>query len=165
MADVPPIDPRWLRVKELFDGAVEQPPERLAAWLEAHCEGDGELGRQVASLVAAHRAAGPFIETPAIAVMGAAQAVSDALTAQAQTAMVGRHLGPYRIVSELARGGMGVVSLAERDDEAFRKRVAIKVVQGGLSRPELAARFEAERRILASLDHPEHRPPARCRRQ
>ena len=49
--------------------------------------------------------------------------------------MIGRRLGPYRITGELARGGMGVVYLAERDDEAFRKQVAIKVVHGGVPTP------------------------------
>ena len=49
---------------------------------------------------------------------------------------------------------MGVVYLAARDDESFEKLVAIKVVAGDLVHPEVVQRFHAERRILASLDHP-----------
>jgi eukaryotic-like serine/threonine-protein kinase len=154
MADVRMTDPHWSRVKELFDGAVEQPEDGLAAWLEARCDGDEALRRQVESLVVAYRAAGTFIETPAIAAAGSADVVARATASRPDAAMIGRRLGPYRVVRELARGGMGVVYLAERDDDAFRRRVAIKVVQGGLSLPELDARFEAERRILASLEHP-----------
>ena len=62
--------------------------------------------------------------------------------------------GSYRILRELGRGGMGVVYLAARDDESFEKLVAIKVVAGDLVHPEVVQRFHAERRILASLDHP-----------
>ena len=38
-------------------------------------------------------------------------------------------------MSEIGRGGMGVVYLAERDDEEYRKRVAIKVVRGDTDAP------------------------------
>jgi eukaryotic-like serine/threonine-protein kinase len=155
MPDGPSNDERWRRIKELFGLAAGQPAGELAAWLDAKCVGDAELRAQVETLLEAHRAAGGFIETPAIAAPGAAQAVADAVAdGPGRDPMVGRRFGPYRIVSELARGGMGVVYLAERDDDVFQRRVAIKVVQGGAARPEVAARFEAERRILASLEHP-----------
>ena len=49
---------------------------------------------------------------------------------------------------------MGTVWLAERTDGAFEKRVALKVVRGGLDSPVLVERFRAERRILARLEHP-----------
>jgi eukaryotic-like serine/threonine-protein kinase len=65
-----------------------------------------------------------------------------------------RHLGPYRVLRELGRGGMGVVYLAERDDGQFRRRVAIKVVRSGFDDGHIQRRFLAERQILASLSHP-----------
>ena len=37
-------------------------------------------------------------------------------------------IGPYRVLRELGRGGMGTVYLATRDDDAYRKEVAIKLV-------------------------------------
>jgi serine/threonine protein kinase len=61
-------------------------------------------------------------------------------------------VGPYRLVRLLGRGGMGSVHLAERDD-AFRKQVAVKLLRQDLDTPELVARFQAERQILASLEH------------
>jgi tetratricopeptide (TPR) repeat protein len=61
----------------------------------------------------------------------------------------------YRVLAELGRGGMGVVCLAERDDGAFRQRVAIKLLPGGEARgAQLVRRFRTERQILAALDHP-----------
>jgi tetratricopeptide (TPR) repeat protein len=62
-------------------------------------------------------------------------------------------LGPWRLVSEIGRGGMAVVYLAERIDGQFDRRVAIKLI-GGHPSPELLGRLETERRILAALDHP-----------
>lgn len=64
-------------------------------------------------------------------------------------------IGPWRLVSEAGRGGMGTVYLAERADAQFQQRVALKVVRGWLT-PDDAhlRRFRDERRILAALDHP-----------
>ena len=61
----------------------------------------------------------------------------------------------YRIERELGRGGMGVVWLAERDSGDFKQRVALKLLGfDALRDPDRRARFRAERRILASLEHP-----------
>ena len=49
---------------------------------------------------------------------------------------------------------MGTVYLAERADQAFDKHVAIKIVAGHVAPPDLIRRFLEERRILATLDHP-----------
>jgi serine/threonine protein kinase len=49
---------------------------------------------------------------------------------------------------------MGVVYRARRDDDIFRKEVAIKVVKRGMDTDEILARFVHERRILARLEHP-----------
>jgi serine/threonine-protein kinase len=49
---------------------------------------------------------------------------------------------------------MGVVYLAERDDDQYRKRVALKLLRRGMDDPHLVRRFLEERQILATLDHP-----------
>ena len=63
-------------------------------------------------------------------------------------------IGPYRIEREIGRGGMGHVYLAVRNDRAYQKRVAIKVLGGGHQARALEWRFKCERQILAGLDHP-----------
>ena len=63
-------------------------------------------------------------------------------------------VGPYRLVREIGRGGMGSVWLAERSDDQFQKQVAIKLLSAGLPSSEALRRFRDERRILASLEHP-----------
>ncbi len=49
---------------------------------------------------------------------------------------------------------MGVVYLARRADDEFQRRVAIKLVSGGLADEAALGRFRSERQISASLDHP-----------
>ncbi len=63
-------------------------------------------------------------------------------------------IGPYRVLRELGKGGMGVVYLAVRDDGAFRKNVAIKLLRGDAVTPEFVERFRNERQVLANFDHP-----------
>ena len=65
---------------------------------------------------------------------------------------LGIRLGAWRITRLLGRGGMGEVYEAIRADGNFEQRVAIKLLQR-----EAAAqmeRFQAERQILARLEHP-----------
>ncbi len=63
--------------------------------------------------------------------------------------------GAWKIVQPLARGGMSRVFVAERVEGGFRQRAALKLFERS---PELDAdlvqRFEQERQILATLDHP-----------
>ncbi len=66
----------------------------------------------------------------------------------------GSTLGPYRLVREIGRGGMGTVYLAERSDGEFVQHAAIKVLRPGLEGRESERRFRQERQILARLDHP-----------
>jgi eukaryotic-like serine/threonine-protein kinase len=63
-------------------------------------------------------------------------------------------IGPYRVERELGRGGMGVVLLASRADQQYRKQVAIKLLRPGHDGDQIFRRFQNERQILANLEHP-----------
>lgn len=63
-----------------------------------------------------------------------------------------RRFGPYQVIGLLGEGGMGKVFLAERADQEFEQRVAIKTLRG--CEKESCERFRAERQLLASLEHP-----------
>src|SRR6185503_6675393 len=71
----------------------------------------------------------------------------------ARTLSVPTHIGRYKIVRELGRGGMGIVYLAEQQRPVHRQ-VAIKLIQFGLTSPEIIARFDSERQALAVMSHP-----------
>jgi len=66
----------------------------------------------------------------------------------------GLEIGNYQVKELIGKGGMGLVYRGERFDGTFKKDVAIKLLsRGRLSDIEIK-RFEIERKILASLDHP-----------
>ena len=137
-------DPSPSRLREVFDAVIDRPPEARAARLDALASDDPELRHAVERLLAAHDAAGGFLDAGP-RTLALPDAVPD---------VVGRRVGVYEIVRELGRGGMGVVYLGVRVDDQYRKEVAIKVLRAALERNVLHARFARERQILASLDHP-----------
>ncbi|HET8647527.1 MAG TPA: serine/threonine-protein kinase, partial [Vicinamibacteria bacterium] len=102
------------------------------------------LRAEVESLLSAHASARGFLD---------GEATGPAPAAPAE-AMVGRRLGPYRLVGLIGRGGMGEVCLAVRDDDQFQKLVAVKLIRRGLDDASMQIRFRAERQILARLEHP-----------
>ncbi|HEX5051505.1 MAG TPA: protein kinase [Planctomycetota bacterium] len=63
-----------------------------------------------------------------------------------------RRLARYSLLREIGRGGMGVVHLAW--DEDTHRWVAVKILQGASSEPDMRLRFEREARTLARLRHP-----------
>ena len=145
------MDPsQWQRVKDVFAGALDQAPGSRGGWLDAACAGDDALRSEVASLLAA---ADDEERDPVLAPNTVN--LADALGGARETApAVGRLFGSYRIVSEIGRGGMGTVFLAERADGAFEHRVALKLIRQTLLDSELERRVRRERQILASLNHP-----------
>jgi eukaryotic-like serine/threonine-protein kinase len=136
---------RFQRCEELFHSArLLAGPEREALLTEA-CAGDLLLRGEVERLLAAHDRADAFIDTPALP----RPAWSDP-----DESWPSRRVGPYQIVREIGRGGMGAVYLAERVDGQYEQRVALKLIKRGMDTAQVLARFRAERQILASLDHP-----------
>ncbi|HYC33427.1 MAG TPA: serine/threonine-protein kinase, partial [Gemmatimonadales bacterium] len=134
---------RFERLEALFHEALPRSPAERAILLERVCRDDPALGVEVERLLEAHDRAGAFIQVPAATIPGLGN-----------EPIAGRRIGPYRVVRELGRGGMGAVYLAERADGAFAQRVAIKLIKRGMDTDHVLARFRAERQILASLDHP-----------
>jgi eukaryotic-like serine/threonine-protein kinase len=138
----------WARIEQLFNEALAIPESERDAWLDARCASDTALRAEVASLLASDRqAAGSSIDSQvkrAIVEFGAA----------AHTSVEGRRFGPYRLIRELGRGGMGAVYLAIRDDQEYEAEVAIKIVRPGLDTDFILRRFRRERQILARLQHP-----------
>jgi eukaryotic-like serine/threonine-protein kinase len=138
----------WSRARQIFEEAVDRDAPRRSAFLDEACGGDPALRAAVDTLLRADgNAHGPLDESPAPWIAGA-------LLEAGEAAWLGRNLGPYRITGVLGRGGMGTVFEASRDDLGFERRVAAKVMRSSLAGTEARQRFEQERRILASLEHP-----------
>ncbi len=137
---------RWQRINDLFQSALDCAPEDRSAFLQTACDGDEALRHEVESLLAAYQPNDEF--TNALAFDHGVRLLE---RAQAQGEW---RIGPYRVLREIGRGGMGSVFLAARADDAFQKLVAIKIIRRGLDTDDIIQRFRSERQILATLDHP-----------
>lgn len=138
---------RWRQVDDLFQQAADLPLEQRRAFLDQACGDDPSLRREVEILLA-HDAS-----TTAPALECALESGLNAWANQGRD-LIGQFAGPYRILEPIGRGGMGAVFLAVRDDDQFQKRVAIKLVRGGMDTAVILQRFKQERQILAGLQHP-----------
>ena len=134
----------WQHLEDLFHSALERPPAERAAFLAEACSDDPELREEVERLLAADEQATAFV----------GRASADLGRIAAALPPKGDQIGPYRIVRELGRGGMGTVYLAERADAQFTMRVAIKLIKRGMDSDGVLQRFRHERQILAGLEHP-----------
>ncbi|HTA43242.1 MAG TPA: protein kinase [Bryobacteraceae bacterium] len=146
----------WQRVNEIVLHAWDVEAGNRAAFLDQACRDEPELRSKVESLLAADERVGEFLASPAIelARAHAAAAQPDAVPVADPGLEAAPRIPAYRILREIAHGGMGIVYLAERADGLYRKRVAVKVVNTGMAGEESLRRFRTERQVAASLDHP-----------
>ena len=141
----------WDGVDDLVEQALQLPAPARDALLREACGSDPDrLTRARLILAAATRAEG-FLEQSALEV--APDLLIDATSGTVERDPDPVAIGAYRIKQPIGRGGMGEVYLAERDDDEFRRQVAVKVVRAGLG-VDMVARFRRERQLLASLEHP-----------
>jgi serine/threonine protein kinase/tetratricopeptide (TPR) repeat protein len=141
---------RWQRIHELFAAALPMSPGERARFLDHECRGDDDLRRKVDAMFlpgATTRIAVAAMATPTVAPSGAA--IPEVLDG-----WLGLVVGQYRLLDRVGQGGMGTVYKAVRDDDQFKKTVAIKMLRLGAQDPTGQQRFRGERQILASLEHP-----------
>src|SRR5260370_40480767 len=107
--------------------------------------GDAELSREVKSLLGHEPDFGRVLQS----------VVSDAVRKlpSASGQFAGMRIGPYELVREISRGGMGVGYLAVRNDQHYFQTVAIKFLRSGFDTADMVSRFLHERQILANLRH------------
>src|SRR5437762_14264667 len=102
---------RWQRLESLFQLAVELPADAREPFIQCETAGDDELAGELRAMLAHDAAA-------AESIAGAVEEVAQGATAHCE--WIGRRVGPYRIVREIGRGGMGTVFEAVRDGEIGR---------------------------------------------
>src|SRR5438128_9555290 len=137
---------RWQSCTEIFNIAVEQPPNERAAFLVRSCDGDEALRRKVELLLKYHDTAGDFIKSPAF------QVAPELLVSDSE-ALIGQKIGHYKISESIGTGGMGEVYLAT--DIVAGRKAALKLLPlhftGDAAR---LRRFQQEAHAVVALNHP-----------
>ena len=145
-------DEQWRALSRLLDEALALPAAERQAWLETlppEVEGLGATLRDLLRRQAAGETSGFLKTLPKLELGSLRIADSDAGRLRE-----GALVGPYRLLRELGRGGMGAVWLAERSDGLLKRSVALKLPRPAMHGAQLKERFARERDILASLSHP-----------
>jgi len=142
--------PRAEHVKDLVLASLQCEPEQRDEFIHSACAYDELLENEVKSLLRFDSENDDRLEVSALEV-SAASLARKALYDSDQ-AFAG-DIGRYRLVQEIARGGMGVVYEGARIDGEYEQRVAIKLIASGQDSEFIARRFRKERQILANLNH------------
>ena len=121
--------------EDLFAAALALPATERGSYLKRACSTDIDLLVRVSRLINAFGEAKAFVTEDGIADRGALR------------------IGPYQLLQELGEGGCGIAYLAEQTTPV-KRQVAVKVIKPGMDTKAVVARFEAERQVLALLDHP-----------
>jgi len=132
----------WKQVKQALEEALSLPVPRREAFLNRLRSKDAAIHGEVVSLLNV-QVEDRFLDRFFVG-----------LETGPDPAPKNSRIGPYRILDKLGDGGMGSVYLAARDDGVYRQRVAVKILKKDMDTAQFAARFERERQILASLNHP-----------
>src|SRR4029077_4783858 len=139
---------RWKLIDQILDELLDSLPSQREIILTNRCGADVDLRLEVEKLRGATEQASGFMEVSAL------ESASEAFDLETTEGLIGKRVGKYRLLRLIGRGGMGKVFLASRNDDEFRKTVAVKLVNPFWSDDEMAQRFRRERQILAKLEHP-----------
>ena len=128
---------------EVFEAALDLPPDQRSAYLTRVCRESPELRSLVEELLSDYQRMGSFLDEPVVEPVNTT--VGHILTA-------GAKLGRYTVIEPLGSGGMGAVYRAR--DEKLERVVALKILSPGvLTGEESRRRFRKEALALAKLNH------------
>ena len=136
----------WDNAKSIFTHAIALPFPEVEKYLSKVCKKNEQLLQLLTEMVEVHHSSQQKTISP--------EHPLRELMLTRKEILEDTVLGKFRIIKLIEKGGMGDVYLAERDDELVQQKVAIKAVPVEQLDDSSLKRFELERRVLASLEHP-----------
>src|SRR6185295_15985418 len=140
---------KWQNILDVFEGALDRPVSERAAFLAQACADDSGARQRVQAMLDADARTSLLLDRPIHHGASAFRSVASLADAQG---LSGALIGPYQVIKELGRGGMGKVYHAY--DTRLGRTAALKVLPSKNSSPERVSRFQREARAASSLNHP-----------
>lgn len=137
----------WEKLKDIFQDALERPPQLRDQFLIEACGGDEGMRQEILQLLASFDEDGEFMESPAIG------EVAETIVGKREILKKGQLVGRYEVIEKIGAGGMGEVFLAM--DTELERRVALKVLpQMYAGDADRVSRFIREAKAASALNHP-----------
>ena len=137
--------------ERIFQECIELPPAERVPFIEKTCQGDPELRDNLISLILSHETSGGFMSTHHdLDALGTKDKLEKIAPSHESP---GDRIGRYQLLELLGEGASGSVWMALQTED-IERRVALKILKLGMDTKEFLARFEAERQMLAMMDHP-----------
>lgn len=127
----------YKRCRKLFRDAKALPPSEWPSFIRERCGGDRRLEAELAGLLDAVRNPDPL----------------SPLNVDPSESVVPSRIGHWEVISEIGRGGAGIVYSARRIGAPSGGMVALKIMRSDRLTADAVARFANERRLLFSLRH------------
>jgi len=140
---------KWQNILDVFEGALDRPVGERASFLAQACGSDESMHRRLEAMLDADARKSLLLDQPPPHASSAFNSVASLADAQG---LSGAMIGPYQLITELGRGGMGKVYRAY--DTRLGRTAALKVLPSKHSSPERVMRFQREARAASSLNHP-----------
>ncbi len=136
---------KWQEIKRIFNSAVELQADEQKLFLAKECGNDTEMLDELEKMLAfaEDEDENDSLERNVFELIPDQTSLSQPII-----------IGNYKIIRELGRGGMGIVYEALRETANFKQKAALKVIKRGMDTDAILSRFNHERQILASLEHP-----------
>ncbi|MCW5960636.1 MAG: protein kinase [Pyrinomonadaceae bacterium] len=138
----------WSQISEILVDCLEKDPPERRHYLDG-LKLRPEIRAEIENLIAIEKDVDNSLELSAV---DFSSGFFD--SSELESASVGQQFGDYKVIGELGYGGMGAVYLAERTDGKFEQKVALKLLKREMNTAAVRRRFDQERSILASLEHP-----------
>ena len=137
----------WQQIEPMFTDALEMDPGAREAWLSGLDNTHPQLSPALRKLLATHERAAHGRELETVPRLAPPPPPSSGFANN-------QLIGPFKLLKQIGRGGMGEVWLAEQTDGRVERQVALKLPTIYLHSDVWRERFRRERNILAKLNHP-----------
>lgn len=145
----------WQQVETIVDEVLDLSPEQRYSYIQEKCGHDQQLKNEVTQLIESIFDSEGWLKELQNQKFEFYKDISNDLEQLGNSRdFIGRQVGAYTIQQQIGQGGMGRVYLAERSDDSFEHRVAIKILRHSRATESNIQRFKREQRILAGLNHP-----------